>query len=198
MEPSFDSVSRQQFRRFFQPSRLVVCVLPDTSDARWNLITVSFNMYCSYKPPMMAIAIQNINRSYELAQNAEQFVLAVPGERLAEDTMRFGWESSRDQDKVAASGVALISSETVAVPGLRDAIANIELVKRSVVTSGDHVILTGEVLKFGVNKSNLEQNLLSVGPDTGGYRVLSKRGIHRIAVIGDPPARSASEDDEEA
>lgn len=197
MAPSFEAVSRQQFRRFFQPSRIMICVLPDPGRESSNLITVSFNMSCSYRPPMIAIAVQDINRSYELIQAASEYVLSIPGESLAPEALKFGWDSSRDEDKLSSSGVALIASETIAVPGLRDAVANIEMVKRDSVKSGDHIIVTGEVRKFGVNKELRERNLLSVGPDTAGYRVLQHRGIHRIAVIAAPADALNSPDDAE-
>jgi flavin reductase (DIM6/NTAB) family NADH-FMN oxidoreductase RutF len=71
------------------------------------------------------------------------------------------------------------------VPGLRRAIANIELVKRAIVEAGDHVVVVGEVLRFAVNKGTRERPLLSVGADTSGYRVLAHEGIHRLAVVED-------------
>jgi flavin reductase (DIM6/NTAB) family NADH-FMN oxidoreductase RutF len=184
MTSPFEGVSRQEFRRWFQPSRLVMCVMPDLrTESGVNVITLSFCMHCSYKPPMMAIAIQNINESHVLIQKAEEFVLAVPGEDLAHAAMECGWESVRDVDKVKSLGLELVTSENVSVPGLHGAIANVEFAKRSLTASGDHVIAVGEVLRFGVNKAIRPRPLLSVGPDTGGYRVLEERGIHRIALV---------------
>lgn len=59
---------------------------------------------------MMAIAIQDINRSYELAKAADEFVLAVPGESMAKATMACGWESLADSDKVKTLGLELVES----------------------------------------------------------------------------------------
>jgi flavin reductase (DIM6/NTAB) family NADH-FMN oxidoreductase RutF len=165
----------------------MICVLPDPQH-QWNLIAVSFNMSCSYKPPMIAIAIQDINRSHGLIREASEFVLAVPGPELASQTMTFGWETSRETDKSEHGGVRFIQSETIGVPGLLHAIANVELRKVGLIDSGDHVIAIGEVTRFAVNRSCRGRNLLSVGPDTSGYRLVAERGIHRIAVIAAPDA----------
>ena len=179
----FSALRRQEFRNYFQPSRVVLGVLPAATTSGVNLITLCFDMYCSYKPPMMAIAVQNINASYELIRRADEFVLAVPGETLAAEALECGVRSVREIDKVQHLGLALIESETVRVPGLRQAIANIELVKRESIEAGDHVVVVGEVLRFGVNTESTERPLLSVGADTRGYEVLAERGIHRLGVV---------------
>ena len=180
----FESLSRQQFRRFFQPSRLVMCVLPGAhTESGFNVITLSFCMHCSYKPPMMAVAIQSINTSFRLIEHADEFVLAVPGENMAREAMACGVASAEDTDKIKVLGIELVASKTVRVPGLARAIANIEVQKRSIVEVGDHVLVVGEVLKYGVDQEKRARPLLSVGPDFGGYRVLAEQGIHRIAIV---------------
>ena len=94
-----------------------------------------------------------------------------------------GLRSFKVRDKVAALGLDLCTSEKVRVPGLKKAIANIELRKYSSIETGDHVLIVGEVLRFGVNTKSRERPLLSVGPDTRGYQVLQEKGIHRIAAV---------------
>ena len=180
---TFASLSRQQFRKYFQPSRLVLCLLPAPAPSGVNVFAISFNMYCSYKPPMMAIAIHKINRSWELIRNADEFVLSVPGESLAREMLECGIYSLREMDKVKKLNLELLKSEKVRVPGLKRAIANVELQKFASIETGDHSLVVGKVLKFGVNTACNERPLLSVGPDTRGYRVLRQKGIHRIAVV---------------
>ena len=74
---------------------------------------MSFNIICSYKPPMMAIVVQDINRSYGLIVYAEEFVLAVPGEEMAGEAMECGFFTSRDADKMSSQGIELIASDVV-------------------------------------------------------------------------------------
>jgi flavin reductase (DIM6/NTAB) family NADH-FMN oxidoreductase RutF len=131
----------------------------------------------------MAVAIRDSAASYELIQKAQEYVLAVPGVSLATEALFCGVNSMRDADKVQRLGLTLSRSQEVSVPGLRKAIANIELVKETCVEVGDHLLAIGRVLRFGVRANCRELPLLSIGPDTRGYRVLAQRGVHRIAVV---------------
>ena len=179
----FLSLGRQQFRRYFQPSRLLLGVFPAPAEGGANIITLCFDMHCSYKPPMMAIAVQNVTASFRLIWEAKEYVLAVPGTSLVEETLFCGVTSMRDLDKVQQLGLELCPSEKISVPGLKKAIANIERTKELCVNVGDHVLVVGRVARFGVNKDRNELPLLSVGPDTRGYRVLAQKGNHRIGVV---------------
>lgn len=183
MHTLFDDLPRQRFRRYFQPSRIVLGLLHSRNISGVNIITLCFDMYCSYKPPMMAIAVQKVNASYELILDAREWVLSVPGVDLVDETLYCGTKSGRNVDKVRELGIELHPSTHVGVPGIRNAIANIELVRHALVESGDHVTAFGRVVKFGVRHECKQLPLLSIGPDTRGYKVLARRGIHRIGVV---------------
>ena len=182
----FTALRRQQFRRYFQPSRIVIAVFPAPVPSSVNLLTVSFDMYCSYRPVMMAIVVHRINAFYDLLEGLDDYVLAVPGRSLAEETLHCGVVSMRDEDKASELGVQLVPSETVETPGLAHAIANVELVKQAVVPTGDHSTLIGKVVSFRVNTKRNELPLLSIGPDTSGYELLARKGIHRLGVVSPP------------
>jgi flavin reductase (DIM6/NTAB) family NADH-FMN oxidoreductase RutF len=132
---------------------------------------------------MIAVAINDRSSTYGLVERANEFVLSVPGEGLATEAMFCGHESMRDGDKVARLGLELSESQSVSVPGLSAAIANVELKKRSTIECGDHVIVVGEVTKFRVNATLQELPLLSIGPFTNGYKLLCKKGMHRLGVV---------------
>ena len=185
----FSTVQRQQFRRVFQPSRIVLGIFSADHPSGVNPITLSFNMHSSYKPPMMTFGVFRNAFTRTLLETATECVLAVPGESLADEAMYCGVESGRVADKVAQCGLELIQSEAVSVPGLARAIANIELRIANRVPAGDHLLVIGEVARYAVNKSNRERCLLSLGPDHSGFELLARRGIHRIGAI----ARSAPE-----
>lgn len=194
-ENPFEGLPRQKFRRYFQPSRIVLGVLPSLSPSGVNIVTLCFNMYCSYRPPMMAISIQRINASYEMIVRAEEWVLSVPGPSLVRETVFCGTHSATKVDKVSELGLELCPSECIQVPGIRRAIANIELRRVALVETGDHVVAIGRVLKFGVRPACTELPLLSVGPDTRGYRVLARHGMHRIAIVDSPDSCSGVTDE---
>lgn len=181
----YKSVDRQEFRRYYQPSRIVICLLECQSLGRYNAITLCFNMYCSYEPPMMAFAVQEGSYSYDLLQVVQECVLAIPGESMARETLYCGVNSGRSIDKVKDCGFTLIGSECIAVPGITEAIANVELRLIQKTHTGDHLTVFGEVLRFSVNEYNSEKCLLSIGPHTNGYKVIAHQDIHRIAVVHD-------------
>jgi flavin reductase (DIM6/NTAB) family NADH-FMN oxidoreductase RutF len=184
--PIFKTLRRQEFRRFFQPSRVLLGVLPASTGSGVNIITLCFSMYCSYKPPMMAVAIHKHAASYGLAQRTGEYVLSVPGESLASEAMYCGIQSMADVDKVKRLNLDLAKSQTIAVPGIVRAIANIEMVRTNVIPSGDHLLLVGAVKRFGVNTDSKDRPLISLGPNTTGYTLLLKKGIHRLGVVGEP------------
>jgi flavin reductase (DIM6/NTAB) family NADH-FMN oxidoreductase RutF len=180
---TFTRKARQQFRRYFQPSRILLAVLPSEGDADPNLITLCFNMHCSYKPPIMAFSIFKGALSFQLACSAKHCVLTVPGEDLARAVLLCGTVSGRDINKFRETGLTPCRSETVPVPGISEAIANVELKIVHRVELGDHITVFGEVLKFGVDEKNRQRPLVSFGPETKGYTLLAQKGIHRIGIV---------------
>jgi flavin reductase (DIM6/NTAB) family NADH-FMN oxidoreductase RutF len=185
----FDDLRRQQFRRYYQPTRILLGLVGSNQTTTPNVITLCFSMTCSYKPPLMAVSIHKRSHSFQLFRMASEFVLAVPGERLARQTLFCGVQSGRDVDKMRECEFATIESKHVRVPGLRAAIANLELFVRSRIETGDHMTVIGEVRRYAVNTANRERNLLSVGPEHDGYEMLAAKGIHRIAVVADRKGR---------
>jgi flavin reductase (DIM6/NTAB) family NADH-FMN oxidoreductase RutF len=179
----FEELKRQQFRNYFQPSRILLGLIPAPTESGVNVITLCFSMYCSYKPPMMAVAIQKRSASYELIQNAEHFVLSVPGESLADASMFCGTTSMSKVDKVTHLGLPLLPSLSIDVPGISNAIANIEMERNALVKTGDHIVVIGRVLRFRVNTTLRELPLVSFGANEEGYRLLSRHGVHRIGTV---------------
>jgi flavin reductase (DIM6/NTAB) family NADH-FMN oxidoreductase RutF len=180
----FETLRRQQFRRHFQPSRIMIALVPAPTLSGVNPITLCFLMHCSYKPPMIAFAIHDVNWSCELFRAASECVLAVPGESLAAETLECGVRSGREVDKVDALGLRLCGSREIGVPGLADCVANVETEVVQVIATGDHLTVVSRVRRYGVNRHRHERTLLSVGPEHEGYGVLAGRGIHRIGVPG--------------
>lgn len=179
-------ISRSKFRALFQPSKLLLGVIPIESTGEFNIIALCFTMTCSYKPPMIAVSIEKKNYSYDLMSVASNFVLAVPGESLAEQAMECGLLSGRDSDKFSILNLSKQQLENSSVPGIAEAIANIELTVESRVITGDHMIIVGRVFGFHVNPENIEKNLLAIGPNDKGYKLLVRKGLHRVAVIDGP------------
>lgn len=179
----FTSMRRQEFRKYFQPSRILLGVMPAPTRSGLNVITLCFSMHCSYKPPMIAIAIQDVNASYEFIQRTDQYVLSVPGTSMVRETLYCGTKSANEVDKVEELSLDLIQGDSIGVPGLNMSIANIEMVKEHSIRAGDHILVVGRAVAFRVNQDGNQLPLLSVGPETRGYRILAQNGIHRIGTV---------------
>lgn len=156
--------------------------MPGPVECGLNVITLCFTMYCSYKPPMLAMAVHNINASYQLIQKATEYVLAVPGTNMVNETLACGLRSARDCDKLHLTGLKTVPSEKIGVPGLAKALANVEMVKHTSVVTGDHILVVGRAVNFRVKRnSGNALPLLSIGPNSTGYKLLAQHGIHRLA-----------------
>ncbi len=181
---TFTPLARQQFRAYFQPSRILLGVVPSASPTGVNVITLCFSMHCSYDPPMLAVAVYHKALSCSLLTNSREYVLAVPGESLASAAMLCGTSSGRDIDKVEACGLETGPGVYGKVPILMQAIANVEITKTAEMRAGDHVLFIGEAKSFLVNAQCRERPLVSFGPRDAGYTLLAREGIHRIGVVG--------------
>ncbi len=179
----FEPMGRQKFREYFQPSRIVLGILPIPGTRRFNVITLCFSMHSSYKPPMLAFAVYEKSFTRTLLESASECVLAIPGETLAKEVLFCGIESGREINKIEACNFRLHTSSRIKIPGIEQAKVNIQMRITQKVVSGDHLAVFGEVLEYGVNRRNQEMNLLSVGEKHDGFKIVASKGIHRIAVI---------------
>jgi flavin reductase (DIM6/NTAB) family NADH-FMN oxidoreductase RutF len=102
---------------------------------------------------------------------------------MAAEAMQCGIVSNVQEDKVERLGLELVASAEVAVPGLKRAIANLEMRKRAAIETGDHLLVVGQVLRFSVNTEKVELPLLSFGPDQRGFHLLAREGIHRLGTV---------------
>lgn len=177
------NLRRQVFRDYFQPSRIVLGVLPAPLPSGVNLITLCFTMYTSYKPNMMAFSIQKRSYSFDLIPDLKECVLSIPGESMATSILDCGTLSGHKVDKIEKTGLTLVNSKTISVPSIAESIANIECEVQNYIETGDHRLVVVRVKSFNVNMENNEKNLVSVGSNTNGYKLLVHKGIHRIGVI---------------
>ncbi len=111
-----------------------------------NPITLGWTMSTSHEPPMLAVSIGLPRYSRELFEQAEHFVIAMPSEQQADETMFFGTKSGRDVDKFAEAGTALSPASKIDCVLMDQAVANFECRKVGQMTTGDHVIFVGEVI----------------------------------------------------
>jgi flavin reductase (DIM6/NTAB) family NADH-FMN oxidoreductase RutF len=179
----FCSVNRDEIRRIFQPSKIVLAIVFDSQNNRYNMLPLCFHMWCSYSPLQYVIAIHKNNYSSILFQEAKEYVLAIPGEKMIDTVMYCGTHSGKHVNKSNECKIEWSPCHKIKTPGIDTAIANIEFLTKNMFISGDHYLIIGEAITILRNRNNNERLLLSVGPKKEGFEILAQNGIHTIGVI---------------
>ena len=138
-------------------------------------------MWTSGKPPMMAISVAPARFTHDLIANSGEFVLAWPGEELAEATMLCGTRSGRSYDKFAECNLTALPAEKVKAPLIKECLANLECRVVNKMTTGDHTIFAGEIV--AVHSTNPGGRLLLSIDEHEGYEFLLQKGGYRFGVI---------------
>lgn len=179
----FNTVERKDFREIFQPSRVILAVVKDQENNRWNFFPVAFNMYCGYSPLTFCFAVHDINYSYKLLEVCTDFAISVPGENIVDATMESGLVSGESIDKFDKYKLTpLLNDEQTVCFGISECIANVYCKKIGFYKVSDHAIVVGQVERILRDYSNDQKNILSVSQKSDGYTILNHKGIHRLAV----------------
>lgn len=153
------------------PEQIVIAIAKE-SGGKCNPITLGWTMITSGDPPMMAISIGLTRHSLEVFRKAEGFVIAMPSEHQAAETLLFGTKSGRDCDKFAEADTKLQPASKVDCVLISDAVANFECRKAAELETGDHAIFVGQVVCSHVNPAG-PNRLYTVG---AGYKMAGLPG----------------------
>lgn len=88
---------------------LLVCTTKE--DGSLNMAPVSFFMYTSFKPPMLAFCMMKPSNTGENLRRTGKAVLATPGTSIKKQTMFYGSVSGSKKDKLAQMPVELQTLE---------------------------------------------------------------------------------------
>jgi len=166
-------------RHFSRPER--ICWAVAACDGRRSICPLGWKMNTSGSPPMMAISVSPLRFTHDLIAESGQFVLAFPGDDLADATLLCGTRSGRDIEKFAAAHLTALPAEQVGAPLVAECIANLECRVAGRMTSGDHTIFVGEILGAWVN-DRPRRLLCSVDAASGYDLVLEDKG-YRFGVV---------------
>ena len=86
----------------------LICV--QTPTGATNLTTVSWWTYLENDPPMIGFSIWKESYTCELVASTGKAVLSIPGEAIADITLKCGNVSGRDVDKVKEFGIDLVDA----------------------------------------------------------------------------------------
>ncbi len=164
---------------FARPERIVWAVAEH--GGRRSICPLGWKMNTSITPPMMAISVAPARFTHDLIAGSGEFVLAWPGEDLAEATYVCGTRSGRDMDKFAQMKLTALPAQVVKAPLIAECAANLECRVAGRLTSGDHTIFVGEIVAAWVHESP-GRLLCSIGRESG-YEFLLQKGGYRFGVI---------------
>ena len=151
------------------PKGIFIAIAKD-ADGKCNPVTVGSVMYASAGPHMFAVSLFPTHHTTAAIRHSGEFVIALPSEHQAEETMLYGTRSGRDTDKFALTKAKTESAHKIDCVLLSDAVSNYECRLVDEVKIGDHIVFAGEVVCSHVNETPLRR-LYIVGP---GYEL---RGV---------------------
>lgn len=136
----------------FRPEHCVFVLAYDEKHSRPSGMVSGWNMVCSSKPPMYAVALWKEGYTHKLIQKEKEFVVAVPNKGLEKELEFFGSTHGDIVAKFEESKIQSSPAETVKPPLLTDATINYECKLVNMFESGDHFIFVGEVTTAHINE----------------------------------------------
>lgn len=170
----------QEFRQYCARPERVVWVVAE-HDGQRSICPLGWKMNTSASPKMMAISVAPSRFTHDLIARSGEFVLAWPGEDLADATLFCGTRSGRDVDKFKETGLTPVKGEHVKAPLIKECIANLECRLAGQMTAGDHTIFAAEILAIWVHED--PTRLLCLIDQSSGYDFLLEKGGYRFGAV---------------
>jgi flavin reductase (DIM6/NTAB) family NADH-FMN oxidoreductase RutF len=170
---------REFWKHCAKPERIVWAVAQH--EEKCSICPLGWKMKTSASPAMMAISVAPSRFTHDLIANSGEFVLAWPGENLAEETLLCGTKSGRDIDKFEKTGLTALKGQHVETPLIGECIGNLECRLVGRLTTGDHSIFAGEILAAWIHETPV-RSLLSID-SSAGYDFLLENYGYRLGVV---------------
>lgn len=146
------------------PFALISACKPDCGT---NLMAVSWWMYVSNHPPMVAVCLSQRSYTNELIQAAKEFALNIVDSSLQEAAFACGTCSGRTEDKAAKFHIPLKVATAIAGSVVAGSAATLECRLLQSIPAGDHTIFLAEVVHADADPTR--RPLFAMD----GYRALS-------------------------
>lgn len=126
----------------------LVLVCTKKEDGSLNMAPVSFFMYASFNPPMLAFAMGKASNSGENIRRTGKAVLAAPGISLKDAVMAFGSANGGEKDKLKETPIALqsIGGSDIEIP--EDTRIAFVVSLKQTIEAGDHYLYLCNIEKM--------------------------------------------------
>lgn len=122
---------------------LATCI---DKDGRPNAIGLSWWMFTSINPPMVAISVGHARYSHQCLDHCGEFVLCFPSGAQKDGAWFCGKASGRNHNKFAESGLKAVPATEVRPPLIEGAMLALECRVVGRHDAGDHTIYVGEIV----------------------------------------------------
>ena len=130
---------------------MLVCTTKE--DGSLNMAPVSFFMYSSFNPPMLAFAMGKAANSGENIRRTGKAVLAAPGISLNGAVMAFGSSNGGQEDKLKETPIALQKVEGSDIQIPEDSRIAFVVSLAQTIESGDHYLYLCNIEKMVADES---------------------------------------------
>ena len=130
---------------------MLVCTTKE--DGSLNMAPVSFFMYSSFNPPMLAFAMGKAANSGENIRRTGKAVLAAPGISLNGAVMAFGSSNGGQKDKLKETPIALQKVEGSDIQIPEDSRIAFVVSLAQTIESGDHYLYLCNIEKMVADES---------------------------------------------
>lgn len=143
-EDIMKDLDRQEVFELASPYPYVLAVTLDKRE-RPNIIGLSWWMFTSWSPLMIAISVGHPRYSHECLEHHKEFVLCFPSEEQARDAWICGTKTGRSIDKFKDTGFVPIPSKSVKVPTIEGVTVAFECRVVQKAETGDHTVYIADV-----------------------------------------------------
>ena len=162
-------IDKQNAFELASPFPYTLVVTMDKRD-RPNIMGLSWWMFTSLDPLMIAISVGHKKYSHECLEHHKEFVLCFPSEEQKKDAWFCGTKSGRNVDKFKETKFMAVSSEVVKPPYIKDVTVAYECRVVDNIKTGDHTAHIAEVVAIHGNPEKIKHlysihytKLISIG-----------------------------------
>lgn len=151
----------------FNPENIVFVISFDKKNNRPSGMVASWCTFCSFDPPLIAVALWEKGYTHSLIENTKEFVVAVPSESLREAIEIFGEKHGDEINKFKLAKITVEEAKSVKPPLLAEATINFECKLEKKIKTGDHFLFIGKIVASYINED--KKVLLSFGKRDGKW-----------------------------
>lgn len=143
-------IDRNEAFELASPFPYVLAVTLDKRE-RPNIIGLSWWMYTSWDPLMIAISVGHQKYSHECLTHHGEFTLCFPSEGQEKDAWLCGTKSGKDLDKFQETSFKPVHSNNIKPPMIEDATVAYECKVVKQIETGDHTLYIANVVAINGN-----------------------------------------------